>query len=587
MNGDSDHDARLRRAILFADVAGYTRLMAGDEEGTHRTIGAHVAEFARVAGDYDGEILEVRGDGIFALFRGVANAARFATDIQARIAECNVARADEQKIHFRIGINLGEVLSDGNQVYGDAVNIAARLEAFAEPGEICVSRAVYEEIKNQLNFGYQHLGLQRLKNISVPVDVFAVREEVEGVAMTASHRSLSEPNVEEFQQHPSVVVLPLRNLGGNPDEDYFADGISEDLITSLSKFKNLFVIARASAFAYKGKRVRAQDVGRELGVRYVAEGSVRRAGNRIRVSAQLVDTQSGRALWAERYDRNLDDIFAVQDEITEVMVGATAAQIEAAELDRAGQTAPSDLQAYGLLLRGQQRISLYTRADNLEAQRFYTSALDHDDHYARALAALSRTLNIDWRYAWSDSPQATIDRALDLAQQAVLLDPDDARGHGELGFVHLYRKEHDAAIAAYQRALALNPNDADLMSDMADALAHSGRSQESVKLLGRAMMLNPFYPDQYLWHLGGAYFNLHDYESAIATLSRMNNPAEGHRLFAASYAHLNRRKEARYHASKVIETHPRFSLSEWAAAQPDRHRADLEHFIEGLQKAGL
>ena len=576
-------------AILFADVAGYSSLMAEDEMATHDAIKGHVRTFEQYSRRYEGEILQVRGDGIFALFDSVVNAVRFGIEVQKAVAAAEQQVPEERRIRFRIGINLGEVLRDEAEVYGDSVNIAARIEALADPGGMAVSAAVYEQIKNTLRYGYEHLGPQRLKNIREPIEVFRVREESEGATMAASPRRASRGLKlgRSPSKLPSVVVLPFQNLSGDPTETWFSDGITEDITTNLSKFHDLFVIARNSAFTYKGELVRPHQAAKELGVRYVTQGSVRKLKNRVRISVELADAESGRTIWGDRYDRDLDDIFAVQDEITYMVAAATAVQIKASEGERTRQMRPSDLEAYGLVLQGQQRIFRYTRDDNHDARKLYESALEADPGYARAIAAISRTLNLDWRYSWTDSPEEALNKALEFAQQAVLLDETDARGFGELGFVHLYRKEHDTSIDAYKRALTLNPNDADLMSDMADALAHSGQSEDAVELLRKAMRLNPFYPDQYLWHLGGAYYNLKRYEDAIDVLLRMHNPTEGRRLLAASYAQLERMREAQEQAAKVFEAHPNFSLERWASVQPDKYSEDLEHFVEGLKKAGL
>ncbi len=576
-------------AILFADVVGYSDLMGEDELATHEAVKGHLGTFEQYSVRYEGEILQVRGDGILALFDSIVNAVRFSIDVQKAVAAANQPVPEERRIMFRIGINLGEVVKEEASVYGDSVNIAARIEGLADPGGICVSAAVYEQIKNKLRYGYEYLGPQRLKNIRDPIEIFRVREESEGAAMAASPRALSR-GIELGRSPPklpSVAVLPFINLSGDPSEHWLSDGVTEDITTNLSKFHNLFVIARSSAFTYKNKSARPQQAAEELGVRYVTQGSIRKLGNRVRISVALADAESGRTIWGERYDRDLDDIFTMQDEITHMIVAATAVRIEATESERVRQMRPSDLEAYGLVLQGQQRIFRYTRDDNQEARKLYEAALDIDPRYARAIAAVSRTLNLDWRYSWTGSPDEALDEALEFARQAALLDETDARGFGELGFVHLYRKEHEASINAYTRALILNPNDADLMADMADALAHSGRSEEAVELLQKAMHLNPFYPDQYLWHLGGAYFNLKRYEDAVDTLLCMHNPTEGRRLLAASYGQLGRTSEAREQAAKVLEAHPSFSLKRWASIQPDKYSEDLEHFVDGLKKAGL
>jgi len=590
MNEEKVESSRRRLgAILFADVAGYSSLMGEDESATHDAIKGHLQTLQQLSARYEGRILQVRGDGVFALFDSVVMAVRFSMDFQNAVAVANQSVPEKRRIKFRIGINLGEVLSDDADVYGDSVNIAARVETLADPGGVCVTAAVYEQIKNKLRYGYEYLGLQQLKNIHDPIEVFRVRKNLQGADMTASPRLRSRGLrlMHSPPRIPSAVVLPFENLSGDPKDNWLSDGLTEDITTNLSKFHNLFVIARNSAFIYKNRTVRPQQAAQELGVRYVTEGSVRKMGNRVRVSVELVDAVSARSIWGDRYDGDLDDIFEMQDEITHRIVAATALQIEATESERTRQMQPSDLEAYGLVLQGQQHIFRYTRDDDHAARKLYEAALEIDPHYARAMAAVSRTFNLDWRYAWTDTPDKALDQALEYARRAALLDETDARGFGELGFVYLYRKEHEASINAYSRALALNPNDADLIADMADALAHSGRSDEAVRLLQKAMRLNPFYPDQYLWHLGGAYFNLKRYEEAIETLSFMHNPTEGRRLLAASYGQLGRISEAREQADKVLEAHPNFSLEYWASIQPDKYPEDVEHFIDGLKKAGL
>ncbi len=577
--------SRSLQATLFADIVGYSQLMGEDEVATQRIVKTYVGLFENYCRKHEGKIEQVRADGIFAMFNSAVNAVNCAMDTQQAMAELN--ETAERPVQFRVGINLGEVLRDDTGAYGESLNVAARLESIAEPSTVYVSGAVYQQVKNRINFGYECLGSQKLKNINDPVEVFCVHREIEGVTMAASPRIMTRQQQAAIPSKPSVVVLPFMDQGGDPSESWFVDGITEDITSNLSKFQNLFVIARNSAFLYKDRNIRPQQVARELGVRYVAQGTVRRSGNRARISVELVDAETERTIWGERYDRNLDDIFDVQDEIANTVVAATAVQIETSEAGRSNLLPPADMAAYDLVLQGQQYVFKYRRSDNHEARRLYQAAFDVDSRYARANAAISRTLNIDWRYAWTESRESALDQALEFAQNAIAFDATDARGFGELGFAHLYRKEHDAALDAYGRALRLNPNDADLMSDMADALCHCGRSDEGVTLLEKAMLLNPFYPDQYLWHLGGAYFNLTRYEDAVVVLQTMHNPAEGRRLLAACCGHLGRIDEAKNHAAKVLEAHPDFSLTSWANVQPDKFQDDVEHFIEGLQKAGL
>jgi adenylate cyclase len=588
---DIDDPSIKRRlsAILFADIANYTRLMGDDEVATWRAAKPVIHNMNDLARQHNGRVLQVRGDGLFLLFDSAVNAVRFGIELQRQMKTINESLEDERQLWFRVGINLGEILVDGDDVSGDSVNIAARLESLARPGHVCISAAVYEQVRNRLTFGYEYLGAQYLKNVKDPVDAFQVHENPASAAMTAGLRrpTLAGSLIHQPIKDLSVVVLPFRFQGSDQTESWLADGLTEDITTSLSRFHDFFVISRMSAYAFAARMRSPADAARELGVRYVTNGSVRKGGRHIRITIELLDAERGRSIWGEHYDRAIEDIFDVQDEITRLIVSATAVQIEASERERIRQLAPANLRAYGFVVQGQQHIFRYTRDDNREARLLYEAALQVDPRYARALAAKSRTLNIDWRYSWTDLKDEVLEAALDLALGAVAIDPSDARGFGELGFAHLYRKEHAAAISAYERALGLNPNDADLMSDMADALAHCHRSEEAIELLKNAMRLNPFYPDQYLWHLGGAYFNLQRYEEAIHTIHGMQNPTEGRRLLAASYGQLGRIEEARAEAAKVLQAHPDFSIERWAMVQPDKDAADAAHFIEGLRKAGF
>ncbi len=589
----TENQARLRRrlsAILFADMVGYSRMMADDELATLAAVKSCLEMFTALAGDFSGKVTGTRGDGVFLVFDSAVDAVSFAVEIQKRIEKLNEGISEDKQTLFRIGINLGEILIDDVELHGDSINIASRIEGFAKPGRICISGAVHDQVSKKLRYGYEYLGAQEFKNITDPIDVFQVHEDPAAATLTTGLRrpSRSASNErEEGHGDQSIVVLPFGFQGSDPSESWFADGLAEDVTTNLSRFHDFFVIARGSAYVYNDRSIAPKEVARELGVRYVVDGSVRKAGPRIRVALQLLDARRDRTIWGENYNREIEDIFDIQDEITQVIVTATAAQIEATELERLRQQPRTNLAAYGYVLQGQSHIFRYTQSDVQKARDLYDSALDIDPQYARALSAKSRTHNIDWRYSWTDRPDEALDDALNLARQAVEYDSKDARGFGELGFAHLYRKEHDAAINAYERALRLNPNDADLMSDMADALAHCGRSEEAIDLLQKAMRLNPFYPDQYIWHLGGAYFNLERYEEAISTIQTMQNPTEGRRLLAASFGNLGRETEARAEAKKVLEAHPNFSVEAWAAVQPDKHEEDVARFVQGLKRAGL
>ncbi|MDJ0612957.1 MAG: adenylate/guanylate cyclase domain-containing protein [Rhizobiaceae bacterium] len=577
-------------AIIFADVVNYSRMMGEDEVETTVAVKQRVDAFEKLVGDYSGEIVSTAGDGVFMLFDSAVDAVGFALAIQKTISSLNENVPESKQIVFRFGVNIGDVLFGEKELTGESINIAARIESFASPGRICISGPVYDSIANKMTVGYEYLGAQKFKNIKDEVEVFQVHEDPTSAAMTAGGRRERNEQT-SFKGDPiidqSIVVLPFTFQGSDQGNSWFADGLTEDITTSLSRFQQFFVISRGSAYVYVDRQITPKEAANELGVRYVVNGSVRMAGTRIRITIQLVDVIRDRTIWGEQYNRNFDDLFDLQDEITQTIVSATAAKIETSEIERLRQLPPANMAAYGFVLQGQKYILSYTRDGVSRARSLYESALGSDPKYARAFAAKSRTLNLDWRYNWVADREKALDNALDLAQNAINIDTQDARGFGELGFSHLYRKEYEAAISAYERAQQLNPNDADLMSDMADALAHCGRSEEAIALLEKAMRLNPFYPDQYVWHLGGAYYNLKEYDKAIATIKTMQNPTEGRRILAASYGMLGKTDEAKQQAALIMKAHPNFNLDHWASILPDFHDQDTEHFIEGLRRAGL
>ncbi|TNF88208.1 MAG: tetratricopeptide repeat protein [Gammaproteobacteria bacterium] len=587
----NNESRRELKAILFADVVGYTRLMQDDEEATHKAIRELTDLFARGCDEFDGEILDIRGDGFFAIFSSAVNSVRFANKTQESAAQYSKEFPGHRKIRFRIGIHLGDVLHDTRHHFGDAVNIAARIEGLCDPGGVFISSAVHEQVKNSKYFNYENLGLRRLKNIEEPIGIFRIVKDAPTALMVASPRqsAMVEPAdmyTDRLSVRPSIAVLPFKNSTGNPDYEYFSEGITEDIITNLAKFHNLFVISRNSSFTYKDKTKSAKQIGSELGVRYIADGSIRTAGNRVRISIQLVDTHKDQTVWTEHYDRNLDDIFEVQDDISAIICNVCAVKISSEESANHVRM-PGNHEAYDMVLKGQQHIYRYTREDLRQARKYYEIAAKLDPRYARALSSIAQTLNFEWLFSWSEYPDDTLEHALDLARQAVTLDDGDARGHARVGFISLYQKNHEASINAYLRALQLNPNDADVIADLADTYAHSGHSDEAVALIKKAMHLNPFYPDEYLWNLGGAYYNLKQYQDAINAVEQMNNPTEGSRILAASYAQLGQLDLAQRYARRTLSAHPDFSLEQWSLMMPDKYPDETTHFIEGLRKAGL
>jgi adenylate cyclase len=574
-------------AILFADMHGYSRLMAKNEERTYERVTRAIRLIRSLIGDYGGRIQHVAGDGVLALFESAAQALQFALAIQREFRNEAVWAADDEPIAFRIGINLGEVLVGGEaNVQGHSVNIAARIQALAQPGGICVTEAVQRAVRDTLGIAMRQLGPQSLKNITEPVEVFAI--EVNGPPAPTSVEPPSTPSelIQPWTE-ASVAVLPLDNLSRDPRNSHLCDGFTGDIITNLSRFRDLLVIARHSAFLFQNREVPSSQIASQLGVRYLVTGGLQRSGRKLRLRIQLTDANSDRVIWSDRYDGNLGDLFAFQDDVTAMIAARLAVQISGAEQRRLLAEQPPDLRAYGLILRGQDLGLRFRREANLHARRLFEQAAEIDPRYGRSYAGLSRTFNLAWRYRWTERPEAALDKAMELALAAINHDSLDARGYGELGFARLYKRQHDDSLSAYERATELNPNDADILAEMANAVSCAGDADRAVALLQRAMRLNPFYPDWYLWYLGEAYFDLGEYEATVRTLHKMGDKSEAHRLLASSYALLGLMEEARHHAAQLIIVHPEFSLEHWRTVPPDRNPGPLARFIEGLEKAGL
>ncbi len=609
-------------AILVADVVGYSRLMGKDEAGTLDALKAHRDELIdpKVA-EHSGRIVKLMGDGALVEFPSVVEAVHCAVEIQRGMTERNAEVADARRIEFRIGINVGDVIVEADDIYGDGVNVAARLEALAEPGGICVSRAVRDQIRDKLDLPLDDLGEVEVKNIARPIRVFRVLTEPGAVAPARKRRRARlwpvfaatvvalgvvlvavgwlrpwAPEAEPVSitgtalplpNKPSIAVLPFEDLSGGPGQDYFADGMTEDLIADLSRFSEFFVIARTSSFSYKGKAVKAQEVARELGVRYVLEGSVRKTTSRLHLVAELVDAATGDRLWAERYDRRLNELFAVQDEIVARIAGTLGGGSELRSRARVVRKSAPDLTAYDYYLRGRQAARRFTEQGFAEARRLYRRAMDLDPESPLAYEGLAWVDVTEIKFGYASDRAAAVERAYNLAQKAAALGPDDHRSRWALGVVYLWKRQHAQAIAEYERALALSPNDADLLADMADALAYVGRAAESIELAKTAIRLNPRHPDRYLWSLATGYLLTERYEDALAALQKLGNQGDARRLLAVTYAQLGRIEEARAEAAELLKANPGFSISRWAALQPYANAEDIAAYLEGLRRAGL
>jgi len=572
-------------AILAADVVGYSRLMEADEEATLATLNACRQAIDGLVNDHRGRVFGSAGDSVIAEFASPVEAVRCGVEIQQELETRNAELPEDRRMQFRIGVNLGDVMAEGENLFGDGVNIAARLEQLAEPGGINVSEDMYRQVEGKIDVAFDDLGEQRLKNVAKPVRVYSVRLGVGGPGATERLKEgLPIPD------KPTIAVLPFTNLSGDPEQEYFADGISEDIITGLSKNPDLFVISRNSTFTFKGKSVRIRDVSEDLGAQYVLEGSVRKAGQRIRVTAQLIDATRDRHIWAEHYDRDLDDIFAVQDEVVGSIVHALGAQsgvIEKLVRQRSIETSVTNVSAYDCYLQAREHFTRHGDSGFEEAQVLYEKAITLDPGYARAHSALAMLHFLRFKLFFTASFESIEQKALDLALQSVRLDPNDYRAHWVLGSLYIYQGKHAQSLAEFDRALRINPNDADLLARSADALVYCERVDEAIDRCKHAIRLNPNCPDFYWWQLGFSYFHLGRYDDALDALERMTAPDHARRLLAAVFAHLGRLDEARNEAEEFMKVAPNFSIKEWAKMEPYTDPNDLQRYVNGLRKAGL
>jgi adenylate cyclase len=573
-------------AIFIADVAGYSRLMGADEEGTHARLSEHMSALVHpeIEG-HGGRIIRSAGDGILVEFSSVVNSMRCAVAIQRGMITRNTDLPIEKRIEFRIGINVGDIIIDGGDIFGDGVNVAARLEALCEPGGICVSHRVREDTQDKLDITFDDSGEHQLKNIARPVRVYRV-----WLDQTEARAVLALPD------KPSIAVLAFENMSGDPEQEYFADGISEDIITELSRFSDLFVIARNSSFQYKGKAVDLRRVGRELGVRYVLEGSVRRSEDRVRINAQLIDAGTGIHRWAERYDQELEDIFSIQDDLATTIAGVLVAHVKVAEAERTLLKPPATWQAYDHYMRaGAAWLSFQSSWQPeylFETRRRLADSLAIDPSYARCYAMLASTHRVAWLNPLNDeylSPAAH-DLAVKLARKAIELDPNLPEAYAELGYNLTRKRDFDAATAAAERAIALNPNFADYR--LAHVFSSVGEPARAISIAKIQMRLDPFHPHFSPLMAGIAYYFLRDYQEARNWLSkatgRAPNHQYGHAFLAATYAQLGRLEDAHAESARVLQLNPAYSISGTQKLVSCLKRAeDTEHLADGLRKAGL
>ncbi len=568
-------------AILSADAQGYSRLMAEDDAATVRLLGSCRDIVAGLVQARRGRIVDAPGDNVLAEFSSAVDAVEAAVEIQHRLQACNGELPESRRMQFRIGINLGDVIVEEGRLYGDGVNLAARVEKLAEPGGIAISGKVHEEVRHKLKLAFEDLGEHELHNIPGRTRVYRVAP-----AGAPAARRGAEPAP---GAKPSIIVLPFVNMSGSAEQEFFADGLTEDILTELSRFRELFVISRNTSFKFKGQAVDVQKVARELAVQYVIEGSVRRAGNRVRVTVQLIDGESDRHLWAERYDRDLEDIFALQDEITSAIAATLPGRVAAAAHDRAERKPTGSMAAYECVLEAKVLHHRSKRDDNAKARQLIDRAIELDPRYAHAHAWKACILGQAWVYTWCRDRaelEPVIERELEIA---LALDENDSDVHRVFAAMHLIRDRHDKAVYHQNRALELNPNDDLIVVQQGEVLTWIGQPGEGVPWIQKAMRLNPFHPPRFWSHLGRAYFVARRYEEAVQALGRIAQLDEFQlSLLAACHAQLGNAAQAARLVDEVRGRMPEFAVAR--SVLPTLHykrQADLEHHRESLLRAGF
>jgi len=622
-------------AILSADVKGYSRLMDEDEKGTVRTLNAYKEVMSGLIQHHHGRVVDAPGDNVLAEFGSVVDAVECAVEIQKELKTRNADLPENRKMEFRIGVNLGDVIEEGEKIYGDGVNIAARLESLSDPGGICISGTAYDHVRNKLSLEYEYLGRQTVKNILEPVRVYRVLMKPRLLSSTVSRWRRAGVNywkrvhpvfkvlialvaaanvIWQFYPHlrpspsktevasrekmvlplpdkPSIAVLPFVNMSGDPKQEFLSDGITEEIITALSKVPMLFVIARNSTFTYKGKPVKVKQISEELGVRYVLEGSVQRSGNRVRITAQLIDALRGDHLWAERYDRDLKDIFVLQDEVTGNILRAMQMKIMEGEQALHRDRGMRNLNCYLKLLEAQNYFNRFDIEGNNLARRVGEEALVMCPESSSAYHLLATTHMMDYWLGSGKSPQESIENAIELAQKAIALDDAFASPHGLLSFLYSIKREHEKALAEGERAVALDPNGADVYAWYALSLTLAGRPEDAIPLFQKAIRLNPFGPAWYFFNLGNALGNTGRFEEAVPAykkaLQQSPDNLLAHVFLAATYIMMGREKEARAEAAEVLRINPKFSVDYFTKALAYKDQGVPNKIIDALRKAGL
>jgi adenylate cyclase len=571
-------------AVLAADMVGYSRLMEGDEAGTLARLRTHRLELIDPAIiKNEGRIIKTTGDGMLVEFQSVTDAVKCAIEVQQRMKRRNADVPQDRRIEFRIGINLGDIIFDEGDIFGDGVNIAARAEQMADVGGICVTAAVATQIGGRLDVTFEDLGEKMLKNISRPVHLYRVALDGPMPEVAVTQAADDRPTVTK----PSIVVLPFDNMSGDPEQEFFADGLTEDIITELSRRHELFVISRNSSFVYKNQPVNVREVAEKLGAQYLVEGSVRKIGDRVRVTVQLIDAVSDAHIWADKYDRKLDDIFAIQDEVTSSIAATLPGRVEAAQRDQLARTKPANMAAYECALTAKVLHHRSTAEDNVQAQALIERAVSLDPNYAHAHAWRACILGQAWVHGWCEDKDATWGQISAELERALALDDNDADVHRILAAVNVNNNELTTARYHQERALSLNPNYDLVVVQQGELLTWLGRPEEGVDWIRKAMRLNPHHPERFWSHLGKAHFAARQYGEAIEAfmhLSAMDHVQ--HAFVAACHRWLGDEIAAGAHMKKVRALAPDFSIETFLATLHYARETDVEHVREGLIKAG-
>jgi adenylate cyclase len=578
-------------AILAADVAGYSRLMGEDDEGTHERLKAHLRELVEPKiREHRGRTVKNTGDGLLAEFPSVVDAVRCAVEVQRGMINREPEVRDDRLIRFRIGVNLGDVIVEEHDIFGDGVNLAARLEALAEPGGICISRMVRDNVRDKLDYAFEDMGEQQVKNITRPVRVYRVRDPAVPTEEAAPAAAQTLP----LPDKPSIAVLPFQNMTGNLDEDYFVDGMVEEITTAIARLRWLFVIARNSAFTYKGKPVDVKQVAQELGVRYVLEGSVRKSGNRVRIAGQLIDTTTGAHIWADRFDGAIDDIFELQDQVASSVVGAIEPKLRQSEIERASRKPTANLTAYDLYLRALAQYYRYTDEGVAEAVVLARRALAIDLSYAPAAALVGRCRGLQQLRRSGALSDEDIGEACRLARQALEAERDDTYTISQAAWtLFFFAGEAAMAAAALDRALALNPNAAHAWLIRGSIHAHRNQPEAAIEAIERARRLSPFDPRSFRYAslIAFAHLTARRFERAIEWADRAlhDQPrmVSAMRVKVVANAHLGRLDEARAELSQVLAIDPKLTIAGFRAYAHFDAPEILELYVAGLRLAGL